>query len=77
MPEEVRFIGNYIAKEADSLSLNSTVLVGGFIFLRFFNPAIATPEVYNLIDPKIKTKKGQRNLILLTKILQVRRRKRK
>eukprot|EP01080_Neovahlkampfia_damariscottae_P001897 gene1897-1038_t len=70
MPEQVRFIGNYIATVADSLSLNSTVLVGGFIFLRFFNPAIATPEVYNLIEPKIKTKKGQRNLILLTKILQ-------
>jgi hypothetical protein len=71
MPEEVRFIASYISTEATSLSLNSTVLVGGYIFLRFFNPAIATPEVYQLIDPKIKTKKGQRNLILLTKLLQV------
>jgi len=37
---------------------------------RFFNPAIATPEVYELSDPRKKTKNSQRNFILLSKLIQ-------
>jgi len=46
-------------------------LVGGYIFLRFFNPVIVTPERANLLGKRdqIKTK-SRRNLVLVAKILQ-------
>lgn len=71
MPHQLRIVAVYIAQEAESLNLDAPILIGAYLMLRFFNPAIATPEVFGIIDPKIKTKVGQRNLILITKLLQV------
>lgn len=70
MPKEVRIIANTIYLQSENLKLNTRVLLGGYVFLRFFNPCIATPEIFNIINPKIKTKKGQRTLLLITKLLQ-------
>lgn len=70
MPKEVRLIAKTIFLQSEALKLNTRVLLGGYVFLRFFNPCIATPEIFNIINPKIKTKKGQRTLLLITKLLQ-------
>lgn len=69
MPSEVRTVASYIAQVSDSLQLDTPILIGGYIMLRFFNPAIATPDAYSLVK-KGKGDHGQRNLILISKIIQ-------
>eukprot|EP01130_Rhizamoeba_saxonica_P015677 TRINITY_DN7083_c0_g1_i2.p1 TRINITY_DN7083_c0_g1~~TRINITY_DN7083_c0_g1_i2.p1 ORF type:complete len:928 (+),score=193.23 TRINITY_DN7083_c0_g1_i2:37-2784(+) len=46
-------------------------MIGSFLFLRFINPAIFSPDVYGLI-PKGKSISSttRRNLILITKVIQ-------
>jgi len=44
-------------------------LVGGYIYLRFFNPVVVTPESVHFVDKKL-SKTMRRNLILVAKILQ-------
>ncbi|KAJ1971448.1 Ras GTPase activating protein ira2, partial [Dimargaris xerosporica] len=46
-----------------------TTAVGGFIFLRFFCPAIVAPETHRLVDP-IQNKDLRRGLLLATKVIQ-------
>lgn len=80
MPSQLRVIAKFIAEFGASLNLDVPLLVGGYLVLRYnffrayifsyFNPAIATPEVYNIISSKQKTALGQRNLILITKVIQ-------
>jgi len=43
--------------------------VGGFVFLRYFCPAVSTPEQYGVTDERPHDQ-GRRTLILITKILQ-------
>jgi hypothetical protein len=44
-------------------------LIGGYIYLRFFNPVIVTPDALNITT--IKPNRFQRrNLILIAKVLQ-------
>ena len=69
MPKELRLIARFIGQVSDSLQLDTPVLIGGYIMLRFFNPAIATPDAMNLTTKK-KTKCSQRNFILITKVIQ-------
>ncbi|ELP92403.1 ras GTPase-activating protein, putative, partial [Entamoeba invadens IP1] len=45
-------------------------LVGGFVFLRLFCPAMAAPEGMNLSGTSLVPPTARRTLILLTKILQ-------
>ncbi|EKE37766.1 hypothetical protein ENUP19_0307G0003 [Entamoeba nuttalli] len=45
-------------------------LIGGFVFLRLFCPALAAPEGSNLCGTAIVPPTARRTLILLTKILQ-------
>ncbi|KAL6075747.1 Ras GTPase activating protein ira2 [Balamuthia mandrillaris] len=45
------------------------VYVGGFVFLRFFCPAIVTPELYEIVD-KSPTREARRGLTLAAKVLQ-------
>lgn len=52
--------------DADKYQIGS--LVGGYIYLRFFNPAIVTPDAINFIRNK-PTKKMRRNLILVDSTL--------
>ena len=44
-------------------------LIGGFIFLRFINPAIVTPKSYMLIDG-VPAERPRRTLTLVAKMLQ-------
>lgn len=44
-------------------------LIGGYIYLRFFNPVIVTPDALNFIQIK-PSRVMRRNLILIAKILQ-------
>jgi len=45
------------------------LVVSGFIFLRFFCPAIVTPEKYHLVSEP-PPKEARRGLILVSKLLQ-------
>ncbi|KYQ92202.1 Ras GTPase activation domain-containing protein [Tieghemostelium lacteum] len=72
MPREIRAIADYTAESALRYAPESlTPLVGGFIMLRFFSPAIVTPEYSKLISSDIvPTNRSRRNLVLLAKVLQ-------
>lgn len=53
--------------ETDKYQIGS--LMGGYIYLRFFNPVIVTPDALNFIQTK-PTRIKRRNLILIAKVLQ-------
>lgn len=53
--------------DADRYQIGS--LIGGYIYLRFFNPVIVTPDALNFIQVK-PSRIMRRNLILIAKILQ-------
>jgi hypothetical protein len=67
-----RIIASYFAEFAREWSPSQVwPLVGGFLLLRYVNPALSTPEVYGLLpDGKLPSAKARRNLVLITKILQ-------
>lgn len=44
-------------------------MIGGYIYLRFFNPVIVAPDALDFVRGKL-SKKNRRNLILIAKLLQ-------
>eukprot|EP00727_Mastigamoeba_balamuthi_P010622 m51a1_g6182 hypothetical protein (799) ;mRNA; f:35434-38521 len=72
MPRELRAISFYIAESAKQHAPECCMpLVGGFLMLRCFAPAIVTPEVSGLLTPDVScTGKAHRNLVLVAKVLQ-------
>eukprot|EP01119_Soliformovum_irregulare_P002244 TRINITY_DN12528_c0_g1_i1.p1 TRINITY_DN12528_c0_g1~~TRINITY_DN12528_c0_g1_i1.p1 ORF type:complete len:1070 (+),score=179.39 TRINITY_DN12528_c0_g1_i1:67-3276(+) len=48
---------------------NINTTIGGFIFLRFFCPAVSSPEAYGIVDEPPSTT-CRRLLILITKVMQ-------
>jgi len=74
VPFGIRWICRQLAEmaqqrfpEADRYQIGG--LVGGYIYLRFFNPVVVTPESVHFVDKKL-SKTMRRNLILVAKILQ-------
>ncbi|KAJ3082728.1 Neurofibromin 1, partial [Quaeritorhiza haematococci] len=49
---------------------DAVIAVGGFIFLRFFCPAIVAPETFDLVQQPITSKDLRRGLVLVTKVVQ-------
>lgn len=71
MPAGVRMIAKFIAEFASVTENNIHILVGSFIFLRYINPAIFSPETSGLLPPnKVPGSQTRRNLTLITKVLQ-------
>jgi len=73
MPPGIRIIAAYFDTFAKMYcpSMNADALIGGFLMLRYINPAIMTPDLSGLIPPgKQITPKARRNLLLITKVLQ-------
>jgi len=48
---------------------NTNTTIGGFIFLRFFCPAVSSPEAYGIVEEP-PSASARRLLILITKVLQ-------
>ncbi|EGG14353.1 Ras GTPase activation domain-containing protein [Cavenderia fasciculata] len=72
MPREIRAVADYTAESALKYAPESLApLIGGFIMLRFFSPAIVTPEYSKLISSDtVPSTRAKRNLVLLAKVLQ-------
>lgn len=71
MPAGLRVISKYIAEFAAKTNNDVHVLIGSFIFLRYINPAISSPEGFGLLPPgKVPSNTARRNLLLITKVLQ-------
>eukprot|EP00301_Raphidiophrys_heterophryoidea_P004993 c12131_g1_i1.p1 GENE.c12131_g1_i1~~c12131_g1_i1.p1 ORF type:complete len:968 (+),score=236.35 c12131_g1_i1:77-2980(+) len=76
MPRGIRaacyFISSTFDQNKDKFSPeDKSKLVGGFVMLRFFNPAIVSPETHFLLPPgQIPSEGTRRNLILIGKVLQ-------
>eukprot|EP00762_Andalucia_godoyi_P008476 ANDGO_05793.mRNA.1 Neurofibromin-A len=71
MPYEMRLIGRWISDFALANKWNASPLVGGYIFLRLMNPAIVSPETFDLIGPGVDiSMRARRNLVLISKMLQ-------
>lgn len=68
-----RIIAGYFAELAREYAPKQIwALVGGFLLLRYINPALMTPETYELLpEGKLPSSKARRNLILITKVIQV------
>lgn len=58
-----------VAKFPEATRYEVGSLIGGYIYLRFFNPAVVGPDAAGLISDKPGTV-GRRNLILIAKVLQ-------
>eukprot|EP01114_Cavostelium_apophysatum_P017693 TRINITY_DN5318_c0_g1_i2.p1 TRINITY_DN5318_c0_g1~~TRINITY_DN5318_c0_g1_i2.p1 ORF type:complete len:955 (-),score=273.67 TRINITY_DN5318_c0_g1_i2:490-3312(-) len=72
MPYEMRIIASFFAEYARVYTSKEIwPIVGGFLLLRYINPALMTPEAYGLLpEGKIPANIPRRNLILVSKILQ-------
>eukprot|EP01111_Echinosteliopsis_oligospora_P016784 TRINITY_DN7083_c0_g1_i1.p1 TRINITY_DN7083_c0_g1~~TRINITY_DN7083_c0_g1_i1.p1 ORF type:complete len:862 (+),score=221.30 TRINITY_DN7083_c0_g1_i1:213-2798(+) len=72
MPVEIRQIAATTAECAKAFAPEHMYpLIGGFIMLRFFSPAIAAPESSSLLPPEvIPCSRAKRNLVLLAKLCQ-------
>ena len=73
MPIEIRIFAGYFAEFANQYAPDQFFsLVGGFLFLRYINPALTSPATHGLLgEGRTLTTTVQRNLVLITKILQV------
>jgi len=70
----IRWICSQLDKLARATFLDATEeqlrsVIGGFLFLRFLNPIIVTPDGNNIITKKVDKVK-RRNLTLIAKVLQ-------
>ena len=71
MPRDIKGLAYHIFQLAQKYSEeNTTLLVGGFIMLRFINPALLTPDFFGLVTSGSLSLKDRRNLTLLCKIIQ-------
>jgi hypothetical protein len=59
-----RALAYYIHQLATQYSIGTTLLVGGFIMLRFINPALLTPDFFDLVAKGSLSIKDRRNLTL-------------
>ena len=64
--EVCHYIGNSVEEKYKRAKC---VTVGAFVFLRFFNPAIVSPDSENLCKP-IENNNIRRALLLITKVIQ-------
>ncbi|KAJ6242719.1 ras gtpase-activating protein [Anaeramoeba flamelloides] len=70
MPSEMRIICHYFKQVTEKkYPDNVEQIVGGFVFLRFFCPAIVSPFLRGIIDQKI-SKKLRRGLLLISSAIQ-------
>ncbi|KAL6066378.1 PH domain-containing protein [Balamuthia mandrillaris] len=72
IPREIRAIAGLIAEYArERAPEQEYALVGGFLLLRFINPALVSPESYGMLPwGKVPSLSSRRNLIMITKLLQ-------
>ncbi|CAG8518713.1 24789_t:CDS:10 [Dentiscutata erythropus] len=70
MPRTFRQVCHYIGSSVEGKYPRAKcTTVGAFVFLRFFNPAIVSPDSENLCKP-IENLKIRRTLLLITKVIQ-------
>lgn len=71
MPLEIKVVASYFGELATRYAPSQFhALVGGFLLLRYINPAISVPEAYGLVGEGKVSPITQRNLILISKVLQ-------
>jgi hypothetical protein len=69
-PPQFRVLFAHIKKcVAERFPENVNTTIGGFIFLRFFCPAVSSPEAYGIVEEP-PSASARRLLILITKVLQ-------
>ncbi|ODV92894.1 hypothetical protein CANCADRAFT_15563, partial [Tortispora caseinolytica NRRL Y-17796] len=66
--KQIRILARRRFSNASEEQISS--LIGGFFFLRFINPAIVTPEAYDIFEIP-PTPKGRKQLTLIAKIMQM------
>jgi len=69
-PPQFRVLFNHIKNTVgQKFADNVNTTIGGFIFLRFFCPAVSSPEAYGITEEP-PSASSRRLLILITKVLQ-------
>jgi len=71
LPVEVRVLASYFGEFAYKYAPDQFYpLVGGFLMLRWINPAITNPDAYGIVPESRMNTNMRRNLVLATKVLQ-------
>eukprot|EP01117_Protostelium_nocturnum_P009725 TRINITY_DN3477_c0_g1_i2.p1 TRINITY_DN3477_c0_g1~~TRINITY_DN3477_c0_g1_i2.p1 ORF type:complete len:986 (-),score=291.18 TRINITY_DN3477_c0_g1_i2:42-2999(-) len=71
LPAEVRVLSSYFGEFANNYAPEQFYpLVGGFLMLRWINPAITNPDAYGIVAENRITPMVRRNFILMTKVVQ-------
>jgi len=71
MPRDIKALAYHIYQLALKYSAENTMLlVGGFVMLRFINPALINPDYFNVVQDCTLNMKDRRNLTLLCKVVQ-------
>eukprot|EP01107_Rhizomastix_libera_P014910 TRINITY_DN50_c0_g2_i2.p1 TRINITY_DN50_c0_g2~~TRINITY_DN50_c0_g2_i2.p1 ORF type:complete len:906 (-),score=256.34 TRINITY_DN50_c0_g2_i2:381-3098(-) len=73
MPAGMRIIASYFFECAKKYlnGLSPLPFVGGYLMLRFINPALANPDAFGLLpNGKALTPKARRNIVLISKCMQ-------
>ncbi|KAJ3441517.1 signal peptide peptidase [Anaeramoeba flamelloides] len=72
LPDEIQIICYFIFKFSKKYQLKKIeVLIGSYLFLRFYNPILINPTSYGFLpDISKPSQKWRRNMVLLTKLLQ-------
>eukprot|EP01028_Stygiella_incarcerata_P001828 TRINITY_DN1340_c0_g1_i1.p1 TRINITY_DN1340_c0_g1~~TRINITY_DN1340_c0_g1_i1.p1 ORF type:complete len:650 (+),score=191.69 TRINITY_DN1340_c0_g1_i1:141-2090(+) len=77
MPRELRCIAHFVKQFGEEFDIDSSgessvvALLGGFIMLRYFGPAITLPQQFGVISPdRVINAQARRHLTLICKVLQ-------
>jgi hypothetical protein len=71
LPPGIRIICKYVADAAKKVVPDQLhTFIGSFIFLRYLNPAISSPDTSGVLPPGKWSTQARRNLVLITKVLQ-------
>lgn len=75
VPYGIRWICKQLAEMGQKYFPNANryqigSIVGGYLYLRFFNPAIVNPDRGNLLNGKKLSRKMRDNLVLVARVLQ-------
>ena len=70
MPFQLQYVAKTIGELAMEWKFEKIPLIGSFVLLRLLNPAVVFPDIKNITRTKINVKQ-RRNLVLISKVLQV------
>ena len=72
MPREIRALASFLSESSKEVEIatSTPALIGGFIFLRYFNPILISPQNYGLLENTKLNPIHRKDLTMVTRVLQ-------